>query len=83
VESQSGENRDARQGRRLTVSDIKGLLTRIGHELVRSLEGAPSSKGAQDEPAPKGGRRRPPEVSARPVDAGRFVESMRPFLRMN
>lgn len=53
----------------LTVREIRGLLTRIGSELVRALTPVHTVE--------------PSAEAARPVVARRLVESMSQYLRMN
>ena len=69
MEERAGTDRPARTITHLTVRDIRGLLTRIGNELVRTLATEPPANDLPQE--------------ARPIDPRRFVESMRPFVRMN
>jgi hypothetical protein len=62
-------NREAPQNGHLTVKEIRGLLTRLSHDLVRSLR----AEHRVDQ-AP---------MEAELVEPARFIASMSPFLRMN
>jgi hypothetical protein len=69
VNKTTNSNRALPAGARLTVKEIRGLLTRISHDLVRSLGAATGAEPARPE--------------AQPVNTRRFVESMSVFIRMN
>jgi len=56
-------------GARLTVREIRGLLTKMGADLVHTLGAGQALQPSKEEPTP--------------VKTSRFVESMSPFLRMN
>lgn len=69
VDDKARREAAAPYGARLTVREIRGLLTRIGAELAKTA-GAGSG----------------PHLDAdqfRLIEPGKFVEQMKPFLRMN
>ena len=69
VDNKVGREVAAPYGARLTVREIRGLLTRIGAELARTAGAGSGPRRGADQ--------------FRLIDPGRFVEQMKPFLRMN
>jgi len=67
VDDKAGREAAAPYGARLTVREIRGLLTRIGAELLKTAGAGPQ----------------PNAEPFRLIDPGKFVEQMKPFLRMN
>jgi len=68
------DNRSRREsatpyGARLTVREIRGLLTRIGAEMARTAARSASPQAPADQ--------------ARLIEPSEIIEQMTPFLRMN
>lgn len=68
MEDRTNVNRSV-GGISLTVQQIRGLLTRLAHDLVRTLNEAGNAGAVPAE--------------AQPLDTRRYVISMSRFLRMN